>query len=73
MHVDAAPCGPHPVAMKPIAKSDQSASGIRAVVTATLSVRNWAGAMDFYKAAFGAVELYRATQGSSYVVRATRG
>ena len=32
--------------------------GFRTVVTATLSVRDWSGAMEFYKAAFGAVELY---------------
>jgi PhnB protein len=32
-------------------------------VTATLSVRNWARAMDFYKAAFGARELYRVPGG----------
>lgn len=35
----------------------------RTSVTATLSVRNWAGAMDFYKAAFGAVELNRVPGG----------
>jgi PhnB protein len=32
-------------------------------VTATLSVRNWAGAIVFYKAAFGASELYRVPGG----------
>lgn len=32
-------------------------------VTATLSVRNWDRAMDFYKAAFGARELYRVPGG----------
>jgi PhnB protein len=37
--------------------------GFRTVVTATLSVRDWSGAMDFYKAAFGAVELYRVEGG----------
>lgn len=37
---------------------DKAASGFRTVVTATLSVRDWARAMDFYKAAFGAKELY---------------
>jgi len=37
--------------------------GFRTVVTATLSVRDWAGAMAFYKAAFGAVELYRVEGG----------
>lgn len=30
----------------------------QARITATLAVRNWQAAMDFYKAAFGAVELY---------------
>jgi len=37
--------------------------GFRTVVTATLSVRDWSGAMNFYKAAFGAVELYRVEGG----------
>src|SRR4029450_10285587 len=37
--------------------------GFRTVVTGTLSVRDWSGAMDFYKAAFGAVELYRVEGG----------
>ncbi len=37
--------------------------GFRTVITATLSVRDWSGAMDFYKAAFGAVELYRVEGG----------
>src|SRR5438045_1684960 len=32
-------------------------------VTATLSVRNWARAVDFYKTAFGARELYRVEGG----------
>lgn len=32
-------------------------------ITATLSVRNWAAAMDFYKSAFGAVETYRVPGG----------
>src|SRR5215470_7230546 len=36
-----------------------SSNDFRTAVTATLSVRNWARAMDFYKAAFGARELYR--------------
>jgi PhnB protein len=35
-----------------------SANGFQTSVTATLSVRNWARAMDFYKAAFGASEVY---------------
>ena len=33
------------------------------IVTATLSVRNWPRAFEFYKAAFGAVELYRVPGG----------
>lgn len=32
--------------------------GLRTQVTATLSVRDWAAAMAFYKAAFGAEELF---------------
>jgi PhnB protein len=40
-----------------------SAGGFRTSVTATLSVRDWARAMDFYKAAFGASELYRVPGG----------
>src|SRR6267143_493247 len=35
----------------------------RTTVTATLSVRNWARAIDFYKAAFGANELFRVEGG----------
>src|SRR5215813_14755797 len=38
-------------------------NGFRTSVTATLSVRNWARAIDFYKAAFGARELYRVDGG----------
>ena len=37
--------------------------GFRPHITATLSVRNWARAVDFYKAAFGATELYRVEGG----------
>ena len=33
-------------------------TAFRTIVTATLAVRNWARAMDFYKAAFGAHETY---------------
>jgi PhnB protein len=40
-----------------------SANAFRTSVTATLSVRNWARAIDFYKAAFGAMELYRVDEG----------
>ena len=42
---------------------DASPGSFRTSITAPLSVRNWAGAMDFYKAAFGAVELYRVPGG----------
>jgi PhnB protein len=35
----------------------------RAVVTATLSVREWERAMAFYKTAFGATETYRVPGG----------
>ncbi len=41
----------------------KSSKGFRTAITATLSVRNWARAMDFYKAAFGASELYRVPGG----------
>jgi PhnB protein len=40
-----------------MASSNQAAS-FRTRVTATLSVRDWPAAMDFYKAAFGASELF---------------
>jgi len=36
---------------------------MRTSVTATLSVRDWAPAIDFYKNAFGATELYRVEVG----------
>jgi PhnB protein len=39
------------------------ASGFKTGVTATLSVRDWARAVDFYKAAFGATELHRVPGG----------
>jgi PhnB protein len=38
-------------------------SDLRTAVTATLSVREWARAVEFYKAAFGATELYRVDGG----------
>ena len=41
----------------------EQSSRFRTSVTATLSVRNWSRAMDFYKAAFGAHELYRVSGG----------
>lgn len=40
-----------------------ASSGFRPSVTATLSVRNWPRAIDFYKAAFDASELYRVDGG----------
>ena len=43
--------------------STAATQAFRTVVTATLSVRDWSGAMDFYKAAFGAVETYRVEGG----------
>ena len=43
--------------------STTAPQGFHTVVTATLSVRDWSRAMDFYKAAFGAVELYRVEGG----------
>jgi PhnB protein len=39
------------------------AGGFKTGVTATLSVRDWARAVDFYKAAFGATELHRVPGG----------
>jgi PhnB protein len=42
---------------------DRLSSGFRTCVTATLSVRDWARAIDFYKAGFGASELYRVPGG----------
>ena len=41
----------------------RASQGFRTVVTATLSVRDWPRAMEFYKTAFGAVELYRVDGG----------
>ena len=38
-------------------------SDFKTQVTATLAVRDWARAVDFYKAAFGAMELYRVEGG----------
>src|SRR5882672_1960064 len=42
---------------------NESSKDFQTAVTATLSVRNWARAIDFYKAAFGATELYRVPGG----------
>src|SRR5262245_24498053 len=44
-------------------KAGHSSDSFPTRVTATLSVRNWDRAMDFYKAAFGATELYRVPGG----------
>jgi len=41
----------------------KTSRSLRTMVTATLSVRNWAQAVDFYKAAFGAIELHRVPGG----------
>ena len=41
----------------------RSGPGFRTSVTATLSVRNWTRAIDFYKTAFEANELYRVDGG----------
>jgi PhnB protein len=38
-------------------------TGFQTSITATLSVRDWDRAIDFYKAAFGATELYRVPGG----------
>jgi PhnB protein len=40
-----------------------SPSRFQTLLTATLSVRNWAQAIEFYKSAFGAKELYRVEGG----------
>jgi PhnB protein len=41
----------------------EAASGFKTCVTATLAVRHWARAVEFYKAAFGAIELHRVPGG----------
>src|SRR6266545_3107363 len=41
----------------------ESSKDFQPAVTATLSVRRWAQAIDFYKAAFGASELHRVDGG----------
>src|SRR5258705_8358174 len=46
-----------------VMRDTKSYNDFRTVVTATLSVRNWTRAMDFYKAAFDAKELYRVPGG----------
>ena len=45
----------------------------KTAITATLSVRNGARAIDFYKAAFGARELYRVGDESSVVAQLSVG
>jgi PhnB protein len=45
-----------------------SSNTFRTSITATLSVRNGARAVDFYKAAFGASELYRVESDDGSVV-----
>jgi PhnB protein len=44
-------------------KHTSSANGFRVSISATLSVRNWAQAIDFYKSAFDATELFRVEGG----------
>ncbi len=44
-------------------KATGASNAVRTSITATLSVRNWARAIDFYRAAFGARELYRVDGG----------
>jgi uncharacterized protein YndB with AHSA1/START domain/uncharacterized glyoxalase superfamily protein PhnB len=46
-----------------ISARGDSQAGFQTMVTATLSVRNWARAIEFYKAAFNASELYRVEGG----------
>ena len=43
--------------------NDASAYDFRTAITATLSVRDWAKAIDFYQSAFGAEVLYRVDEG----------
>jgi len=43
--------------------NSKSANSFRTSLTATLSVRNWAQAINFYKAAFDAIELFRVEGG----------
>lgn len=48
---------------KRVMSTTSATTGFRTSVTATLSVRNWTEAVDFYKAAFGANELHRVPGG----------
>jgi len=43
--------------------NSKSANSFRTSLTATLSVRNWELAIDFYKVAFDAIELFRVEGG----------
>src|SRR5258706_1901520 len=43
--------------------TSSAGASFKVSVTATLSVRNWSRAIDFYKAAFDARELYRVEGG----------
>lgn len=45
-----------------------SSNAFKTAITATLSVRNGARAIDFYKAAFGAIALYRVDDEAGSVV-----
>lgn len=45
-----------------------SSNAFKTSITATLSVRNGASAIDFYKAAFGAIEVYRVDDDAGSVV-----
>ncbi len=51
-----------------VSQHGESAQTFTTVITATLSVRNGARAIDFYKAAFGATELHRVDDGSGSMV-----
>jgi PhnB protein len=46
-----------------MASSNQTAGSFPTRLTATLSVRDWPRAMDFYKTAFGASELFQVPGG----------
>ena len=52
--------------------SEASLRGFKTCVTATLAVRNWARAVEFYKTAFGAIELHR-VPGGGVVQLSVRG
>ena len=41
----------------------KATNGVRTAITATLSVRDWPRAIEFYKSAFGARELFRVEGG----------